>query len=170
MLHCDLKPQNIQVTPYDAVQVLDFGVARAVYGPSTAEIVTGTVPYMAPEQIAERRFTEVGDIYSLGVTVFELITGQRPFAAEHPHDVLLQILGLPAPRASALAPGVPAALDELLDRTLAKVSPLPPPVDARAAAGAGRYSGRAGTVVRHLGPAFLESGCGRRYASGGWRR
>ncbi len=120
VLHCALKPQNIQVTPDDEIKVLDFGVARALYGPSRAEIVTGTVPYMAPEQIAERRFTDAGDIYSLGVTVFELITGQRPFAAEHPHDVILQILGLPAPRASALAPGVPAALDELLDRTLAK--------------------------------------------------
>ena len=120
VLHCDLKPQNVQVTPDDVVKVLDFGVARALYGPSTAEIVTGTVPYMAPEQIAEKRFTEVGDIYSLGVSVFELVTRQRPFAAENPQDVIFQVLGLPAPRPSALAPGVPAALDELLDRTLAK--------------------------------------------------
>lgn len=120
VLHCDLKPQNIQVTPDDVAKVLDFGVARAVYGPSTAEIVTGTVPYMAPEQIAEKRFTEIGDIYSLGVSVFELVTRQRPFAADNPQDVILQILGLPAPRASAMAPDVPAALDELIDRTLAK--------------------------------------------------
>jgi hypothetical protein len=120
VLHCDLKPQNIQVTPDDSIKVLDFGVARAVYGPSTAEIVTGTVPYMAPEQIAEKRFTEAGDIYSLGVTLFELTTRQRPFTGEGAQEVVLQILGLPAPRLSALAPDVPPALDDLVDRALAK--------------------------------------------------
>ena len=120
VLHCDLKPQNVQVTPDDVVKVLDFGVARAVYGPSTAEIVSGTVPYMAPEQIAEKRFTETGDIYSLGVSMFELIARQRPFAGDTPQDLVLHILGQPAPRLSALAPGVPAELDALVDRALSK--------------------------------------------------
>jgi hypothetical protein len=122
VLHCDLKPQNIQVTPDDVVKVLDFGVARAVYGPSTADIVTGTVPYMAPEQIAEKRFTEAGDIYSLGVSVFELVARRRPFEGDSSKDVIFQILGLPAPRVSAHAPGVPAALDGLVDRTLSKAA------------------------------------------------
>jgi hypothetical protein len=120
VLHCDLKPQNIQVTPDDMVKVLDFGVARAMYGPSTADIATGTLPYMAPEQIAEKRFTEAGDIYSLGVTMFELITRQRPFTGDSTRDVMFQILGLPAPHASALAADVPADLDSLIERTLAK--------------------------------------------------
>jgi hypothetical protein len=120
VLHCDLKPQNVQITPDDTVKVLDFGVARAVYGPSTAEIVSGTVPYMAPEQIAEKRFTEAGDVYGLGVMLFELIARQRPFAGERMDDVILQILGLPAPRVSAVTGGVPASLDALVERTLAK--------------------------------------------------
>jgi len=120
VLHCDLKPQNIQITTDDVVKVLDFGVARAVYGPSTDEIVTGTVPYMAPEQIAEKRFTETGDIYSLGVTMFELIARRRPFSGDTSRDVVFEILGLPAPRVAALRPEVPAELDALIDRTLAK--------------------------------------------------
>jgi hypothetical protein len=121
VLHCDLKPQNVQITQDDNVKVLDFGISRALYGPSTAEVATGTPAYMAPEQIFDRRFTEAGDVYSLGVTIFELVTRERPFAGETIGELVLGVLGSPAPKASAVATGVPQALDVLLERTMAKV-------------------------------------------------
>jgi hypothetical protein len=122
VLHCDLKPHNIQVGADDRIKVLDFGVARALYGPSTAETVTGTVPYMAPEQIGERRFTESGDIYSLGVTFFELLTRQRPFAAADQGELVLKVLGEPAPAVSSLLPDVPVTVDVLVGRMLSKAA------------------------------------------------
>jgi hypothetical protein len=122
VLHCDLKPQNIQVGVDDNIKVLDFGVARALYGPTTAEHVTGTVAYMAPEQLKEKRFTESGDVYSLGVTLFELVTGRRPFAGADQRDLILEILGRPAPHLSTVLKDAPAPLDVLVGRMLAKGS------------------------------------------------
>jgi hypothetical protein len=120
VLHCDLKPQNIQVTPDDNVKVLDFGISRALYGPSKAETIQGTLAYMSPEQVRDGQFTEAGDIYSLGVTIFELVTRNRPFSGDTPQDLVLRLLGLPAPRCSSLVPDVPIALDDLLDQAMAK--------------------------------------------------
>lgn len=120
VLHCDLKPQNIQVTEDDTIKVLDFGIARALYGPTAADTVIGTIPYMAPEQLRERRYTEAGDIYSLGVSIFEMITGRRPFTGHDLETQRLEILGKPAPRLSSLVPEVPVRLDVLVGRMLAK--------------------------------------------------
>ena len=120
VLHCDLKPLNVQVTPDDNVKVLDFGISRALYGPSKAETVRGTLAYMAPEQLRDGQFTEAGDIYSLGVTIFELVSRSRPFSGDTHQDLALKVLGLPAPRCSSLVPDVPAALDDLLEQALAK--------------------------------------------------
>jgi hypothetical protein len=82
---------------------------------------------MAPEQVREGQFTEAGDIYGLGVTIFELVTGNRPFTGDTPQDLVLRLLGLPAPRCSSLVPDVPDALDDLLDRALAKAPRQRPP-------------------------------------------
>jgi serine/threonine protein kinase len=122
VLHCDLKPQNVQVTSDDNVKVLDFGISRALYGPSKAETIRGTLAYMAPEQVRDGQFTEAGDIYSLGVTIFELVTRCRPFTADTPQELVLRLMGLPAPRCSSLVADVPEALDQLLDRALAKAT------------------------------------------------
>jgi hypothetical protein len=126
VLHCDLKPQNVQVTEDDTIKVLDFGIARALYGPTAADTIVGTIPYMAPEQLRERRYTEAGDIYSLGVSIFELITGRRPFAGRDLETQRLEILGKPAPALSSLVPEVPVRLDVLVGRMLAKQPPERP--------------------------------------------
>lgn len=122
VLHCDLKPANVQITPEDEVKLLDFGIARAVYSRTDpSEGVLGTPAYMAPEQITEGRFSEAGDVYGLGVALFELVTGRRPFESEYLPDLLAEIVGAPPPRASALLAGAsPPELDVLFERALAK--------------------------------------------------
>jgi hypothetical protein len=121
VLHCDLKPANVQITADDHAKVLDFGVARRIYErPAGHDAVAGTPPYMAPEQLVEGQFTEAGDIYSLGVTLFELVTGRRPFEAPTLRELLIDIIGAAPPKASTLVPNLPAGLDEVLERALAK--------------------------------------------------
>jgi hypothetical protein len=120
VLHCDLKPANIMITPEDRAKVLDFGIARATFDPANAaEPLRGTVPYMAPEQLIAREFSPAGDIYGLGVTLFELVSGRRPFAGDGA-ELRLRILIEPPPRLSTVVPAVPAELDDLVARALAK--------------------------------------------------
>jgi hypothetical protein len=120
VLHCDLKPANVLITPDDHAMVLDFGIARATFDASNdAEPLRGTMPYMAPEQLLAREFSPAGDIYSLGVTLFELVTGRRPFDGD---DVMLrlQIIAADPPKMSELASGVTPEIDAIVERALAK--------------------------------------------------
>ena len=121
VLHCDLKPSNVQITRDDHAKVLDFGVARRIYErPAGRNAIAGTPPYMAPEQLVDGQFTEAGDIYSLGVTLFEFVTGRRPFEAPTLGELLIDIIGAAPPKASTLVPNLPPGLDEILERALAK--------------------------------------------------
>jgi hypothetical protein len=120
VLHCDLKPANILITPEEGAKVLDFGIGRATFERvNPLERLRGTAPYMAPEQLLERQFSPAGDVYSLGVTLFELVTGRLPFEGSTP-EVMLQIVGAPPPRPSSIVAAVPPRLDEVLLRALAK--------------------------------------------------
>ena len=92
VIHRDLKPANVVVTPGGSVKVLDFGVAQALSVSSTASTETatqgstldigmrhaGTPPYMSPEQLLGRRVDQRSDVYSLGVILYEMVTGHRP--------------------------------------------------------------------------------------------
>jgi len=121
ILHCDLKPGNVVITPDDKVKVLDFGLARAQYERFDAtEPLIGTLSYMAPEQLLEARFSESSDTYALGVTLFELLARRPPFTAPVREDLLAEILAAPPPNVSELAPAVPKAFDQVLQRALAK--------------------------------------------------
>jgi serine/threonine-protein kinase len=77
VIHCDLKPSNVVLTPDGAVRLLDFGHARIVGEDCRKD--TGTLPYMAPERLQGRPSDARGDLWSLGVLLFEMATGQRPF-------------------------------------------------------------------------------------------
>jgi hypothetical protein len=120
VLHCDLKPANLLITPDDRVKVVDFGIARATFDVQNRRAPTrGTLPYMAPEQLVVGEFSRAGDIYSLGVTLFELLTGRLPFDGD-PTLMRMQILTVPAPRLADLASGLPDGLQAVVDRALAK--------------------------------------------------
>lgn len=120
ILHCDLKPANIQINTNDDAKVLDFGLARAIHSSSEEGLIGGTLPYMAPEQLQDGVFSEASDMYSFGVTLFELFTGRRPFDAPTRGDLVLEILGSPRPKASALVPTLRPELDAVLEKALAK--------------------------------------------------
>jgi serine/threonine protein kinase len=123
LVHRDIKPENVFLV-YEggtAVKLLDFGVARSV-GPGTPEgAFVGTPAYMSPEQCRGAGLVGIGsDVYSLGCVLFEMLCGRPPFLRGSPGELLAAHLVELAPRASAFSAAVPAALDDLLLRALAK--------------------------------------------------
>lgn len=126
VVHRDIKPSNLFLVGGDPerVKVLDFGIAkpqsrsRDLTGSST---LLGTFGYMAPEQVVGSALVDTrADVFSLGCVLFECLTGQPAFAAEHAVAVLAKLLAVEAPRASSLRPDLGSAVDDLLARMLAK--------------------------------------------------
>lgn len=133
VIHCDLKPDNIFVSARtdaaDAVKVLDFGIARVISadgGSSSGGVsreVCGTPDYMAPERILGRTCGRETDLYSLGVVLYEVLAGRRPYAAPNPMQVCLRHLNDPIPQLPPTLPadGTPSGpVQALLDQLMAK--------------------------------------------------
>jgi len=128
IVHRDLKPENLFVADTDdgeVVKLLDFGVARVSRGDTPnlthSGAIMGTPAYMAPEQVAGSR-GQVGrhsDVYSIGVIVYEMLTGIQPFAADTLPEVLSKILSRSFAALPELRPDLPLALAQLADRALA---------------------------------------------------
>ncbi len=129
IVHRDLKPDNIFLVNRggrtDFVKLLDFGIAKlmnaALEGPSTfksmAGIVVGTPEYMAPEQAMGQQVDHRADIYSVGVILFELVTGRRPFAAESAREIMVKHLMVAPPRPNrfrTFSDALPPGLEELI--------------------------------------------------------
>ncbi|WP_437720284.1 protein kinase domain-containing protein [Sorangium sp. So ce861] len=140
IVHRDIKPSNLFLVEGEPekVKLLDFGIARLP--DATAQLTQtaaamGTPGYMAPEQVrAEREVLDArADVFSLGCVLFECLTGQRAFRAQHAMALLWKLLLEDPPRARELEPDVPPALDELLARMLAK-DPSARPEDGAAVA------------------------------------
>jgi len=121
ILHRDIKPENILVTE-DAFKIIDFGIAKWISGSGVRTehgFVLGTPAYMAPEQVLGQPPSESFDIYSLGISLFELLAGRVPFISENPTLVIKQHLDGVMPRPSEFNPAIPAVVDELVLRIAA---------------------------------------------------
>ncbi len=113
LVHRDIKPENILVTTEGVVKVTDFGLARAYADGRQTEAgsVTGTVQYLAPEQIRGEPADPRSDLYSLGIVAYELLTGTLPFTGETAMAIAYKHLSDRVPRPSATVPTIPAELD-----------------------------------------------------------
>ncbi len=130
-MHGDVKPENIFVSPEGHVTLLDLGFARRIDGSErlSAQRLVGTSFYLAPELAARPPRADIrSDLYSLGVVLFEMLTGQRPFAGSAPDEILRQHRQTRAPDLQALTPGLPEDAYRLVGQLLAK-EPLRRPGD-----------------------------------------
>ena len=122
VIHRDIKPQNALVTRSGDVKVTDFGIARAAASPSVTatSVVLGTAAYMSPEQAQGKTVGPASDLYSLGVVLYEMLTGALPFEADNPVALSLKHINEPAPSPREANPEIPEALDAITLRLLAK--------------------------------------------------
>ena len=125
IVHRDFSPQNVLVGIDGISHLIDFGVAKAAARITSTEsgVLKGKFQYMSPEQARGTDIDRRSDVFSAGVVLFEAVTGALPFGndASDPSAILLRIVLDPIPKASSLAPGVPPALDDVLDRALERV-------------------------------------------------
>ena len=122
VLHRDIKPANLLLDRDRVVHVADFGIAQLTTDDTLAleGKLLGTAAYLAPERARGKATTDASDRYSLAVVAFELLTGQRPFSAERFAAQARQHIDVPAPLASRRNPVLPAAVDDVLARGMAK--------------------------------------------------
>jgi len=122
IVHRDIKPQNILLTPEGAVKVTDFGIARAADSATITETgtVLGSVHYLSPEQAKGEPVGPATDLYSLGVVLYELLTGRLPFEGESPIAVALRHIHDSPPPPRRFRPDLPPRLEGIILRALAK--------------------------------------------------
>lgn len=122
IVHRDVKPQNILLTPDGAVKVTDFGIARAMSSATITQTgtVLGSVQYLSPEQARGAPVGRATDIYSLGVVLYEMVTGALPFEGDSPIAIALAHLNVPPPSPRAAVPTLPVPLDGIIRLALAK--------------------------------------------------
>jgi tetratricopeptide (TPR) repeat protein len=122
VIHRDVKPANVIVQPDGVAKLLDFGIARQEKqdrGLTRTGNVIGTIHYMAPERLRDRAFDGRSDIFSAGIMLYQLLTGQLPFNGED-FGVIQKLLNEKHPPLSNYLHAYPVALDAILDRSLAK--------------------------------------------------
>lgn len=122
LVHCDVKPQNVLVTPDNSIKVTDFGIARALSGPPAEgdDMVWGSPHYFSPEQAAGEPPTPASDVYSIGIVLFELLTDHLPFKGHDYQELALAHIRSQPPSILDLKPALPIELDRVIRKVLSK--------------------------------------------------
>ena len=122
VIHRDLKPQNIMIDKLGNAHIMDFGIARALKtkGITTEGVMVGTPHYMSPEQVEGKEADERSDIYSMGVILFEMVTGQVPFEGETTLSIALKHKTEAPPHPEEFNPQIPEALSRLILKCMEK--------------------------------------------------
>ena len=118
VVHRDIKPDNVHILPGGVIKLTDFGIARITAEPSitTQGQVFGTPSYMSPEQVASHTVDHRTDLFSLGITLYEMLTGRKPFVGDSVITITYNIMN----NQPTMPVGVPLALQQILQRALAK--------------------------------------------------
>lgn len=145
IVHRDIKPANImQLEGTNSVKVTDFGIARITSSSRTKTgVVLGTPSYMSPEQVAGKKVDGRSDIFSLGVVLFELLTGEKPFRGDDMTSLMYHIAREAHPSPRSINPRIPAVIVKIIDKALEK------DVDKRYQ-DAGHFSGHLKQVLARL--------------------
>ena len=124
LIHRDIKPQNVLIGPDGTVKVTDFGIAKSVsdLGLTEAGLALGTAHYFSPEQAKGERVVPASDIYAVGVTMYEMLTGKLPFESDSIMGLAYKHISEPPQAPRELNPGIPARLEAIVLKALAKDS------------------------------------------------
>lgn len=117
IIHRDVKPHNVMITPNGTAKITDFGIAKAVNAATIVDNtdgIVGSVHYFSPEQARGGYVDEKSDIYSLGIVMYEMLTGQVPFDGDNPVSIALQHINSEMVPPSELVSGVPPALEHII--------------------------------------------------------
>ena len=120
IIHRDIKPANILLTDDTDIKISDFGAALSVTSETTQVSGIGSPAYMSPEQLQEITLSHQTDIFSLGVVMYQLLTGSLPFKSTNNYSMVYQIINVDPPPASLLRPDTPNAVDAIVKRALEK--------------------------------------------------
>jgi serine/threonine-protein kinase len=123
LVHCDVKPHNMIVTPDARLKVTDFGIARAlstIMPDERADVVWGSPQYFSPEQATGEAPSPASDVYSLGIVMYEMLTGALPFTAPTSEELARMHLETPPIPPSEYVPEIPPALEQIMLKVLSK--------------------------------------------------
>lgn len=123
LVHADVKPQNMLVTPQDVVKVTDFGIAQALTDTQPmqrAEVVWGSPHYFAPEQARGERPSPASDVYSIGIVMFEMLTGRLPYSGPDQQALAMAHIRDQIPKVSEFNPSVPDSLSRIIFKVMSK--------------------------------------------------